>query len=107
TTSQQVVLWEVYQAAPHLSQHVQELPGWGASQNTSFWIKHPSLFNRSSGGPVRQFWKPFSREPWHRRTDLSGLTVKCTTLQYPPFIIYKKESKDNIEITGIYGEIWN
>ncbi|XP_042891241.1 probable glutamate receptor [Penaeus japonicus] len=46
-------------------------------------------------------------DPLLRRTDLTGLDLKCTTLEYEPFTILKRQSNESVVLEGLFGNLFN
>ncbi|XP_042891229.1 glutamate receptor U1-like [Penaeus japonicus] len=87
-----ITLWDVYQPAEDLPKRTTEVGRWS----------YASLNGSSVGrliGPVG--------EPWQRRTNLTGLLVKCSTLQGPPHTYLKDSPDGSVKISGLYGDLWD
>ncbi|XP_042855440.1 probable glutamate receptor [Penaeus japonicus] len=94
-TDANITLWEAYQPAPDLPQRLTFLGAHPVTDydaaNDSDWDSCPS----------------FSRDPWARRRDLSGLTVRCSTVEEEPFIYHRRLSDGIVVVSGTYGDLWN
>ncbi|XP_070000322.1 glutamate receptor-like [Penaeus vannamei] len=93
----EVAFWDVYQPAPHLPQRVTALGKWH--------VDEPPLHQadlqtsaKDAGGRGDDL-SDILREPWDRRTNLTGLVVRCTTLPDNP--------DGSVKISGIYGDLWD
>ncbi|CAL4062375.1 unnamed protein product, partial [Meganyctiphanes norvegica] len=82
----QISVYEVYQAGPQLPKQWTLLTTWMPGQHHNLTLPDP--------------------EPWARRTDLSGLTVRCTTLPDQPFILETQSTTGTKGLQGIYGDLW-
>ncbi|XP_068246091.1 glutamate receptor ionotropic, kainate glr-3-like isoform X2 [Palaemon carinicauda] len=82
-----VELKEVYNVAVDLPPKIQSLGKWTSVGQMNI---------------VKTSWV-------HRRSNLTGLHLRCTTLDQPPFLYLSMPDKDlNVEITGGYaGDVWH
>ncbi|XP_042869522.1 glutamate receptor ionotropic, kainate 5-like [Penaeus japonicus] len=86
-----VALWDVYQPAPHLAKRASLVGRWTPSRSSAIVTEVSGSF----------------REPWSRRTNLTGLAVKCYTMASPPTTYLWDNADGSVNITGIYGELWD
>ncbi|KAF2368479.1 Ionotropic glutamate receptor L-glutamate and glycine-binding domain [Trinorchestia longiramus] len=64
----------------------------------------PTVYERLSTislPPRQEELEIMRREPWSRRTNLTGLIVRCSVLKWSPYTIPKKTSSDELEYTGM------
>ncbi|ROT80853.1 hypothetical protein C7M84_000413 [Penaeus vannamei] len=91
-------LWEVYQPAPDLPQrlvHVVTYPD------------DPDHVASAGDSTPRGSCPSFSPDPWSRRRDLSGLTVRCSSVEEEPFIYHRRMPDGTVALSGTYGDLWN
>ncbi|KAA0196317.1 Ionotropic receptor 181 [Hyalella azteca] len=55
--------------------------------------------------PLRQQLDVLRREPWSRRTNLTGLVVRCSVLDYEPYSVLEERADGTVAITGLVGDI--
>ncbi|KAA0196320.1 Ionotropic receptor 184 [Hyalella azteca] len=53
--------------------------------------------------PLREQLDVLRREPWSRRTNLTGLVVRCSILEYEPYTIITEEP---FEVSGFLIDLW-
>ncbi|XP_066984924.1 glutamate receptor ionotropic, kainate 2-like isoform X4 [Macrobrachium rosenbergii] len=87
--------------------------------NISVSVELKEVYNLAAGLPPKiQSLGTWTKEgqvniakvSWvQRRSNLTGLHLRCTTLDQPPFLYSSKPDKDlNVEITGGYaGDVWH
>ncbi|XP_037797118.1 glutamate receptor 4-like [Penaeus monodon] len=91
SSNAEVGLWDVYQPAWHLPQRASLVGRWTPRRGSEIASEAPGPF----------------REPWARRTNLSGLVVRCYTMESPPTTYLWDNADGSVNITGIYGELWD
>nr|XP_027231011.1 uncharacterized protein LOC113822671 [Penaeus vannamei] len=126
----EVAFWDVYQPAPHLPQRASVVSRWllrdllcpDCPGNATSAAGLPGREEEGDGGGGVALG--FPREPWARRTNLTGLVVRCTAL--PTVDIIRKfhtlsclrtfsalltptcrTPRRRVKISGIYGELWD
>ncbi|ROT63987.1 hypothetical protein C7M84_018121 [Penaeus vannamei] len=86
----EVAFWDVYQPAPHLPQRASVVSRWllrdllcpDCPGNATSAAGLPGREEEGDGGGGVALG--FPREPWARRTNLTGLVVRCTALPGAP-----------------------
>ncbi|XP_042883098.1 glutamate receptor ionotropic, NMDA 2A-like [Penaeus japonicus] len=75
------------------------LPPNGISISTAVTVKAKTMNHGVLEAPVD--------DPMLRRNDLSGLHIKCTSIEYSPFTILKYQDDGTMHIGGIFGKIFD
>ncbi|XP_070000168.1 glutamate receptor isoform X2 [Penaeus vannamei] len=109
----EVAFWDVYQPAPHLPQRASVVRRWPLRDllcpdcpgNATSAAGLPGREEEGDGGGGVALG--FPREPWARRTNLTGLVVRCTALPGAPHTYLQDNPDGGVKISGIYGELWD
>ncbi|XP_042883137.1 glutamate receptor 2-like [Penaeus japonicus] len=88
--SGRISLWEVYQVAPEAPQRTQRVGRWDAGPGDS-----PGVLD----GP--------HEDVASRRTNLTGLHIRCLTLESPPSTFLEDQGNATVRITGHMADLWN
>ncbi|XP_047737820.1 glutamate receptor 2 [Hyalella azteca] len=56
--------------------------------------------------PLQEQLDVLRREPWSRRTNLTGLVMRCLSGDYPPFSLTSPMPDGTITVSGFAGDVW-
>ncbi|XP_068247515.1 uncharacterized protein [Palaemon carinicauda] len=100
-----VELWEAYQPGPTFSQRKSVVGFWQDSLPTP--DEEITLTEDKEGTPKRGFYSFPDADFATRRTDLTGLHIRCLTESWQPFTDNTVDENGNIVIGGLMGDSFN
>ncbi|XP_053642597.2 probable glutamate receptor [Cherax quadricarinatus] len=112
-------LWETYQASPHLQHHTQQLGRWtlatppGQVTPDADPGNQPG-FLQEGRAELLQVEKMVTRygvleaprnDPIINRRNLTGLHLRCTTIEFQPMTLLTQQQDGSVVVTGVMGDI--
>lgn len=91
-----VSAWDIYRASPSLGARVLHLGSSPSPTLTQHWA--------ADNGPLLT---ALGRDPWYRRTNLTGLVLRCSVLPYKPFSDITLHSDGTVTVRGLIGDLWD
>ncbi|ROT77379.1 putative glutamate receptor ionotropic, delta-1 [Penaeus vannamei] len=126
-------MWETYQVSQKNKQRIVPYGRWVSNTNTEDLNTQSETIDAKTrtGNKARDSLHPFATlgpskdfkvkarkmrfgvletlegDSVLRRTDLTGLYLECTTLEYEPFTILKPQADGKVELEGVFGKIFD
>ncbi|KAF2360354.1 Ionotropic glutamate receptor L-glutamate and glycine-binding domain [Trinorchestia longiramus] len=81
------------------------MSAWEAFRTEPSEMAKPRYLSLVSSPPLQEQLDVLRRKPWYRRTNLTGLTLRCSLKNYVPFTVLKKLPGGLVSVSGLLGDV--